>query len=72
MTGLDHLGPDSLVSVDIGGVLYTDRVKNLQQPRTDDCFAAVTNSLAAFFAALTASNPNWTDLLHEHVGGVDL
>lgn len=32
MTGLDHLDPNSLVSVDIGGVLYTDYVKNLRAP----------------------------------------
>lgn len=70
MTGLDHLDPDSLVSVDIGGVLYTDRVKNLQ-PRTDDCFATALNSLAAHFAALAATNPAWADLLHDHCGGAE-
>lgn len=38
---------------------------------TDDCFAVVTNSLAAYFAALTASNPNWTDAVHDAVGGAE-
>lgn len=38
---------------------------------TDDCFAVVTNSLEAYFAALASQNPDWADAVHDAVGGAE-
>lgn len=36
---------------------------------TDDCFAVVTNSLAAYFAAVFGDR--WPELIHDAVGGAE-
>lgn len=43
---------------------------------TDDCFAVVTNSLAAYFAAIGADivgvrASDWSEPVHDAVGGAE-